>query len=244
MMKTKTKIFNILFGLLICVAPVAGFAAEDIECGYFNPAFGLCSTHSHNVKFVDDNEGMPANPTESEDVAQMNEIIALKSTVIAQQMKEQYDQLNAIIKRFKTQLEKAVLTSKIEVATGNAASGNTGGRSSSNYNGLSDAEDCYAVSQESAYDCVARNLTKISQAAESDITNTRKQLKNDLAIMKGYGMCGENTDCKSTVDDCNKSSVDNMNKKTIQACVRNLQLKVRNAKALFDRQNAQARWGL
>lgn len=242
-MLTKIKIFNILFGMLICVAPFSGFAAEDIECGYFNPAFGLCSVHSHNVKYVDNTTGMPTNPTKSEDVALMNEVIALKSTVIAQQLKEQYDQLNAIIKRFKTQLEKAVLTSKIEVATGNAASGNSGSRSSSNYNGLSDAEDCYAVSQESAYDCVARNLTKISQAAESDITNARKQLKNDLAIMKGYGMCGENIDCNSAVDDCNKTSVDNMNKKTIQACVKNLQLKVRNAKAIFDRNNAQARWG-
>ena len=205
-MLTKTKIFNILFGVLICVAPVAGFAAEDIECGYFNPAFGLCSTHSHNVRFVDSETDMPANPTKSEDVAQMNEIIALKSTVIAQQMKEQYDQLNAIIKRFKTQLEKAVLTSKIEVATGNAASGNSGSGASGSYNnnGLANAEDCYAVTdQANVYDCFTRNLAKISQAVDNDLTGARKQLKNDIDIMIAYGINSDSGKCDNSLSSKN-----------------------------------------
>ncbi|MBQ6736772.1 MAG: hypothetical protein IJQ90_04810 [Alphaproteobacteria bacterium] len=220
---------------------VAHATTVDAECAVFNPAFALCSTHAHNVAFKAD--GLPANPTNAEDIAYMNEVIALKSTVIAQQLKEQYDALNAIIKRFKTQLEKAVLTSKIEVLTGNSASGNSGGGASGSYNnnGLANAEDCYAVSQENAYDCVARNLSKISSAAEKDITNARKQLDNDLAIMKGYDMCGTNTNCLEAV--CSKSRVSSMNKTDIQSCVKNLQLKIRGAKSDFDRQNAQARWG-
>ena len=235
-MKTKTKIFNILFGALICVAPAGVFAAQDIECGYFNPAFGLCSTHAHNVKFVDDKTNMPVNPTKSEDVAQMNEVIALKSTVIAQQMKEQYDQLNAIIKRFKTQLEKAVLTSKIEVATGNAASGNTGGGASGSYNnnGLANAEDCYAVTdQANVYDCFTRNLAKISQAVDNDLTGARKQLKNDIDIMIAYGINSDSGKCDNSLS----------SKNNIKTCVQNLQVKVRQAKTKFDQDNAQARWG-
>lgn len=223
----------------MCVAPVAGFAgfaAEDIECGYFNPAFGLCSVHSHNVKYVDNATGMPTNPTKSEDVALMNEVIALKSTVIAQQLKEQYDQLNAIIKRFKTQLEKAVLTSKLEVATGNAASGNSGGGASGSYNnnGLANAEDCYAVTdQANVYDCFTRNLAKISGAVDNDLTGARKQLKNDIDIMIAYGINSDSGKCDNSLS----------SKNNIKTCVQNLQVKVRQAKTKFDQENAKARWG-
>lgn len=222
-MKLKTKIFNILFGVLICMAPAGGFAAEDIECGYFNPAFGLCSVHSHNVKYVDNTTGMPTNPTKSEDVALMNEVIALKSTVIAQQLKEQYDQLNAIIKRFKTQLEKAVLTSKIEVATGNAASGNSGGSSANSYGNnvsVSGASDCSGsgYSNESGVaQCLQPNIQLIINTANSgNIGNARKQLKNDIIIAKRWGLCVDNQDtqksdtCEYTCCDAlKKTSVDN-----------------------------------
>ena len=222
----------------MCVAPVAGFAAEDIECGYFNPAFGLCSTHSHNVKFVDDNEGMPANPTESEDVAQMNEIIALKSTVIAQQMKEQYDQLNAIIKRFKTQLEKAVLTSKIEVATGNSASNNTGGRSSSGpYNqGLSSANDCSLVEYDKVFDCLMANMQKIQQSSSGDLTAARHQLEKDLGIIDTYSMCkSSNNDiaCSNATDYKDKCA-SKTSSKQISTCASWLYAQVNMAKNRYN----------
>ena len=239
-MKTKMKIFNVVFGVLICLAPVGVHAATvEFECGYFNPAFGLCSTHSHNIGATDSTTNLPANPTKSEETAQMNDVIALKSTVIAQQLKEQYDALNAIIKRFKTQLEKAVLTSKIEVLTGNAASGNSGAGASAsgsyNNNGLANAEDCYAVmDQASVYDCLSRNLAKISQAADNDVTGARKQLNNDMEIMTAY-----------SVEAADKGKCDNglSSKNNIKTCVQNLQVKVRKAKTEFDQKNAQARGG-
>ncbi|MBO7656763.1 MAG: hypothetical protein J6S80_03485 [Alphaproteobacteria bacterium] len=239
------KIFNIIFGVLLCLAPVA-LRADDVECGYFNPAFGLCSTHSHNIGYVDGATNLPTNPDKSEDVSQMNHIIALKSTVIAQQLKDQYDALSVIIKRFKTQLEKAVLVSKIEVLTGNTASENSNGSSNnsgSSNGGLTDAEDCYSVSKENVYDCISRNLTKISQVAEKDITNARKQLKNDLAVMDGYDMCGAGKNCAEETNGCKDHKVDNMNSKTMQSCIKNLKIKVGNAKSDFDMLNAKARWG-
>lgn len=241
------KIFNVIFCAVLCLVPVVGRAdVDDSDCVMYNPAFALCSTHSHNAGIVDEKTNLPTNPTAGENTSYMNEVIALKSTVIAQQLKEQYDQLNAVVKRFKTQLEKAVLTSKIEVLTGNAASGNSGGGASGSYNnnGLANAEDCYAVSQENAYDCVARNLSKISSAAEKDITNARKQLENDLAIMDGYKMCGKTvTSCAADTTGCKEKDVKYMNKSAIQSCIKNLQIKVRSGKADFDRDNAQARWG-
>lgn len=232
-MKTKMKIFNVVFGLAICVLPGLARAAGD--CTYFSPALALCSVHSYNI-------GDATNPTSGARTAQMNEVIALKSTVIAQQLKEQYDVLNAVIKRFKTQLEKAVLTSKIEVLTGNSSSASGASSSSSNNNGLSNAEDCYSVSKENAYDCVARNLTKISAAAENDITNARKQLNNENDIMGGYSMCGESKNCISVTCD-GKTNANDMNKSAIQTCIKKLQLKVRDAKDKFEQDNAKARWG-
>lgn len=232
------KIFNVVFGVLICMAPVRARAATvGFECGYFNPAFGLCSTHSHNIGATDSTTNLPVNLTKSEEVAQMNDVIALKSTVIAQQLKEQYDALNAIIKRFKTQLEKAVLTSKIEVLTGNTASGNTGGGASAsgsyNNNGLANAEDCYAVEEANVYDCFSRNLAKISQAVDNDLTGARKQLNNDINIMSAYDIKAEAGNCDNGLS----------SKNNIKKCVQHLQVKVRRAKTKFDQDNARARYG-
>lgn len=231
------KIFNVVFGMLICLAPVGARAAGDFECGYFNPAFGLCSTHSHNIGAMDDKTNLPVNPTKSEETAQMNDVIALKSTVIAQQLKEQYDALNAVIKRFKTQLEKAVLTSKIEVITGNTASGNSGGGASAsgsyNNNGLANAEDCYAVEEANVYDCFSRNLAKISQAVDNDLTGARKQLNNDINIMSAYDIKAEAGNCDNGLS----------SKNNIKKCVQHLQVKVRRAKTTFDNENARARYG-
>ena len=180
------------------IATVSSYDTDADECGYFNPTYALCSTHSHNAGYVDPDTKLPANPTKSEEVSQMNHIIALKSTLIAQQLKEQYDTLNVIIKRFKTQLEKAVLVSKIEVVTGNAASGNSGGGSSGSGSGsntgLASAEDCSMISDYGkVFDCVIGNLQKVKQVATSDTTNARKQLGIDLGVMDMYTMCKDSS---------------------------------------------------
>ena len=197
-MLIRMSIFNIIFGVLVCMAPVA-LRADDVECGYFNPAFGLCSTHSHNIGYVDATTNLPANPDKSEDVAQMNHIIALKSTVIAQQLKDQYDALSVIIKRFKTQLEKAVLVSKIEVLTGNTASENSNGSSSgSGANGnvaISGAADCSGFTDVNGIaQCLQPNIQKVINAANSGkISEAKKQLINDLTIAKRWGLCVDGT---------------------------------------------------
>jgi hypothetical protein len=228
-MKTKMKIFNVIFALTMLVMPARGddmSACDGYE--YFSPAFALCSVHAYNI-------GDKTNPTSANRTAEMNDIIALKSTVIAQQLKEQYDILNTMIKRFKTQLEKAVLTSKIEVLTGNNSSSNGGGYSSGsavNNNGLANAENCYDVmDQANVYDCFARNLAKIAAAADSDTTNARKQLKNDMGIMSAYTIDTSATECKN---------IDIKN--NIKNCVQNLQVKVRMAKSEYDLKYRQSRY--
>jgi len=213
--------------MISCGAHATYYDDDDYdECPYFTPAYALCTTHAYNAD-------MAKNPSDSSQIAHMNEIIALKSTVIAQQMKQQYDVLNAMVKRFKTQLEKSVLKSKIEVMTGGSSSSSSGG-SSSNNAGLANAEDCYAVtSQADVYDCFTRNLNKISQAADKDTVNARKQLVNDIAIMDAYSIADVNKgDCES---------VESANRNAIKKCVQYLSVKVRQAKTAYDREEAKAR---
>ena len=265
-MKTKMKIFNVVFGVLICLAPVGvRAAAVEFECGYFNPAFGLCSTHSHNIGATDSTTNLPVNLTKSEEVAQMNDVIALKSTVIAQQLKEQYDALNAIIKRFKTQLEKAVLTSKIEVITGNAASGNSGGGSSSasvTTGGavIAGASDCQTYSGSANIgSCLMTNSQIIVNTANSDTGSAKKQLANDLYVASMYSLCpvtGDSTKlCCSQVkipDDASDTAkaivqkVNGLNKNQIISCAQTMRAKI--STSLEDKQrqnnrNNQSGWG-
>lgn len=230
----------------MCFAPVAVRAATvDAECAVFNPAFGLCSTHSHNAGFKSTDTGLPVNPISAEDTAYMNEVIALKSTVIAQQLKEQYDQLNAVVKRFKTQLEKAVLTSKIEVITGNAASGNSGGGASAsgsyNNNGLANAENCDSYTGVNLYDCLVRNLGKVAAALDNDTQNAKKQLEFDISIADDYNMC-DKTKCSENIGDCKNIKYAGDRKK-LKSCVTTLQRKVNKARTDYENENARSRWG-
>lgn len=219
-----------VFATLFVVGSGASYADDMDDCQFFSPAYALCTIHAHNM-------GSSQNYTKGDEIQELNEIIALKSTVIAQQMKQQYDALNTMIKRLKTQLEKAVLTSKMEMITGNTSSSSGGGSSSYNSagnTGLAGAEDCYAVTdQANVYDCFTRNLAKISQAVDNDLTGARKQLKNDIDIMIAYGINPDSGKCDNT-----SSSRNNM-----KTCVQNLQVKVRQAKTKFDQDNARARYG-
>ncbi len=237
-MKINMKIFDIkkLLRIAVMVA-VCGMTAgayayidedDEDDCQYFSPAYALCTIHAYNA-------GMATNPTDSSEISEMNEIIAMKSTLIAQQMKQQYDALNAMVKRFKTQLEKAVLTSKMEVLTGNT-SASSGGSSSSDNNGLANAEDCDALDKANIYDCLLRNLGKIEKAAEKDLSNARKQLNNDIDIASGYGMYDDNA----------KDKCSNIGNKTgVQNCVKAFRRSINNTKSNYEDSRSRNRgsWG-
>lgn len=77
-----------------------------------DPTIALCSTHAYNVS------NNNSNPIDEEGRAEMREIIALKTTVMTQQMNKQYEYMESMIRRFKSQLEKAVLKTKLNVASG------------------------------------------------------------------------------------------------------------------------------
>lgn len=218
-MKTEQKIFDIkkLFCILAVVLPTAVRADyDDDNCRFFNPAYALCSVHSYNIGAILD--GKPANPTDAEQISEMNEIIAMKATVIAQQMKQQYDFLNATIKRFKTQLEKAVLTSKMEILTGTSATGSSSSSASSSNNGLSNAEDCAFETYDRVFDCLAKNMRLIQQEVDKNQNAARKQLENDIKVMNNENLCKDEP--KEDDNDCNKISACNnlTTKNDIKTC--------------------------
>lgn len=229
------KLLRIVVMVVVCgmTAGAYAYVDEDDEddCQYFSPAYALCTIHAYNA-------GMATNPTDSSEISEMNEIIAMKSTLIAQQMKQQYDALNAMVKRFKTQLEKAVLTSKMEVLTGQTSSSSSGGSSSSSAgnNGLANAEDCDVLDKANIYDCLLRNLSKIEKAAEKDLSNARKQLNNDIDIASGYGM----------YDDTAKDKCSSIGTKTnLLNCVKAFRRSINNAKSAYEDSRSKNRnpWG-
>ena len=238
------KIFNTLFFAILCVLPVAVHATE--ECTFFSPALALCSVHAYNV-------GDRQNPTDVGRATDIEDVIALKSTFMVQQLKQQYDRLNAVIKRFKTQLNKAVLTSKIEVLTGNTSSstGTSSGGSSYSTTVLAGAEDCGSLSKADTYDCLLRNLNRINQAAEKDAQNAYKQLDKDIAVINGFQMCSTTNNNNQIIpSDCKQDSRYKQgcgslraNQKVIRECTDQLRFIIQTAKSNYEDSRNQSRRG-
>lgn len=254
-MQMKMKIFNVIFALTMLVIP-AHVRADDLSAcdgyEYFSPAFALCTVHAYNI-------GDRTNPTSGARTAEMNDVIALKSTVIAQQLKEQYDLLNTMIKRFKTQLEKAVLTSKIEVLTGNNSSSNggtSGSSSASNGVSVAGASDCQTYSGSTNIgQCLMTNSAITTNAVNSDIGAAKKQLANDLYTADMYSLCSleknvSNSCCSTVQLDSNKKTprnisdkVNALDKNSVVQCAQSMRARISTKLEELQRQNNRNPWG-
>lgn len=174
----------LLLGLVMAVPAFA--ATRDNGCGdpdnvYINPELALCSVHAYNI-------GHTNNPNSSSADSQiMRDVVALKTTVMMQQMYKQYSFLEATINRIKTQLKREILTTQAEVA--GAPSGSSSGASSvGGNNGVSGAENCRtAGSTSDVMSCLSRNVDRIATAiSNSDIGAARRQIETDLETLKLY----------------------------------------------------------
>ncbi len=162
---------------------------EDGGTPYVDPRFALCSVHAYNIGETDNKKLDSTNRTN------MNDIIALKATVITQQMYKQYEYLESMIKRFKTQLKKAVLTAKVQMVNGdNSSSSSTG--SSSGYNSnidrrngvyLAEAKNCgEEIETKDILNCLLSNYDAInSEYKKSSMSSDlKKQLAADHNVVK------------------------------------------------------------
>ena len=113
------KIFMVSVMLMAVVMPTfADNGCEDDNNDAISAEFALCSTHVYNI-----------GDTENPDSTQrdlMNDVVAMKSELITQQMYRHYEQMESMLRRFKTQLEKAVLTSNLQAAGASKNSDDSG----------------------------------------------------------------------------------------------------------------------
>lgn len=184
------KKLKLIFVIVCMMTWVGGgaFGAVSTNNGcdtedYVDSKLALCSTHVFNI-------GMDKNPESDVDRQFMKDVIALKTTIMTQQMKKQYDYLDAMVRRFKTQLQKSVLQTKLQ------ASGAGGGSGSSvdisvksndrniHITGVSNCNNMATTVE--VFQCLRTNYNVISNLANSKSSmdqSIRKQVATDFAIM-------------------------------------------------------------
>ena len=233
-MKTAKSIFNKkLLSALSVVALLASpvFAAtgngcDDDKNDRINPEIALCSTHVYNIGFTE-------NQSSESKKQLMRDVVALKSTVMTQQMYNQYEYLEATLKRFKTQLEKAVLTTKLQ-----AAGADTSSAGSSSYSGVSTGSGSSSfrssdrqifiagvnncnneLTNQKVFECLQANLNTIyntSNNGQSVTAELRKQMANDYRV--ATGACTSCTSKKAECEDASKMT----QRKQFQDCLDSL----------------------
>ena len=144
-------------------------------------------------KYVDkDSEAYKIAQREYEDSLvndDVREMLGLKTTVISQQMYKQYEYINATLRRLKTQLQKAVLTSTLEAAGAKSEDGSGssaksllgGGKNSDKTIHLAGAENCTDVlERESQWRCLQSNASLVKNTVDNDKKNSCLQLQDTL----------------------------------------------------------------
>lgn len=217
--------------------------ANATTCDYILPQYAMCTTHVYNI-------GKTENPSVAADKQEMKDVIALKTTIMTQQMKAQYDYLDATMRRLKTQLEKAILTTKLQAAGagttsdgGTYTSGNTGDKNIY----LAGTNNCGNMDTTTGvFTCLRRNYDTIynsSNGGTNITTELRKQLANDISVVVSNSSIstGLTANTKSTpesglpyvkVDDqiANCSVVKEVQgRKVFQECLSRLNIQIRLA---------------
>ena len=247
-MNKEKKIFKVLrnctlLGLSLFVVALPAYA-DDNGCSdlsrndRINPELALCSTHVYNI-------GKTTNPSSEADKQLMRDVVALKTTIITQQMEKQYDFLEATIKRLKTQLQKAVLTTNLEAA-GASSSSSSGGIGGISTKGVAGAENCRTGYTSDVMNCLSRNLDRtLSAINNSDIGAAKQQIQTDLETMRLYDNLEKNAELKDSkvkVSDAFKTAYDECteagsNRQDLNLCIDYMRVVVTRNLENLQRQN-------
>lgn len=233
-----------IFCVLMCAAVLAPARAATNGCDNpendrINSALALCSTHAYNI-------GSMTNPTTADERQLMRDIVALKTTVITQQMYSQYVYLDAMIRRLKTQLEKAVLTTSLAAAgaatdEGASSSGSFSGQKNVYIAGVSDCNN--PLTSLEVFTCLNNNFTQISAQTSGGTrptAETRKQLAGDYKI--ACNEFNQNKPSNCTGDNFTKCS-DNkrLNSANFGECLEYLRGIIRAGHSMAQKEDAQIR---
>ena len=91
MKRLKDIFVGLLVALVVCVPAVADNGCESDDNDAIVAELALCSTHAYNI-------GLTENPTGA-DKELMRDVIAMKTTLITQQMYRQYEQMDSMLRR-------------------------------------------------------------------------------------------------------------------------------------------------
>lgn len=181
MKRLKDIFVGLLVALVVCVPAVADNGCENDNNDAIVAELALCSTHAYNI-------GKTENPTGA-DKELMRDVIAMKTTLITQQMYRQYEQMESMLRRLKTQLEKAVLTTGLE-AKGASSSGSSSSSGGSSFKSddrnihMAGVKNCLNYYQDSEIlKCYEDNLNMIvnmSGNGDSVSSELKKQLVQDF----------------------------------------------------------------
>lgn len=212
-MKTKLKFFVFLFMLMApLVSGAASNGCDNPDNEYIAPELALCSTHVYNI-------GLPTNPTDDTNRGYMKDVVALKTTIMTQQLNKQYEYLESMIRRFKTQLEKAILTTKLQTsgAGGASSGGSSGFKSDDKFIVLSGTQNCLKmVTIDASLSCLQSNVRIAMDAVTAgNVRDAKKQLEKDAEAAKTMGI---------TEDSCN--SMNASKKDTVSGCATALNYKL------------------
>lgn len=225
--KSLTKLCGAaVVALLVVPAFAVGNGCDDDRNDRINPELALCSTHVYNI-------GEDKNQTSESQKQLMRNVVALKTTVMTQQMYKQYEYLDATLKRFKTQLEKAVLTTKLMAAGadtssagGSSYSGVSTGSGSSSFRSsdrsifIAGVSNCNnELTNQKVFECLQNNLNTIyntSNNGQNINAELRKQMANDYGV--AARACTSCTSKKAECEDASKMS----QRKQFQDCLDSL----------------------
>jgi len=217
--------------------------AGDVNASYINPIYAICDTHKYNA-------GKSWDTTlDSNSIAEVKEIVGLKTTVVSQQMYKQYEYLNATLRRLKTQLEKAALTTKLESAgakSEDGSSSSSGGLLGSNSNNddktifLAGANNCSNFMDfDSAYNCLQNNVALIKSNVNTNAKKACQQLqetvKSATSILSEKNNVWVN--CKKYSTNTNPKSCEDRTSKNITACADEINFAVMKEKRDQSQQN-------
>lgn len=241
----KSFILPLVLGVVALPSMAADNGCGEDENDAIVAELALCSTHAYNI-------GEMKNPTNADGKQLMNDVIAMKTTVITQQLYKQYEQMESMLARFKTQLEREVLTSSMGAAGAKTDDGDDGGgsyRSSDKSIILSGATNCLQVwsnGTDAALDCLGRNVQLIITAINAgNATDARKQLKKEIDALKTISAdMGDNRYTPGAR--CSEVENDVKDKTTVMNCAYELNGKVISLKEQRKREEAELqrpRWG-
>ncbi|MBQ8255420.1 MAG: hypothetical protein IJY99_00440 [Alphaproteobacteria bacterium] len=227
----RRLLIAMLIACVVCSMPAfsADNGCDNPDNDMISSELALCSTHAYNI-------GVIQNPTGA-DRELMRDVVAMKTTLITQQMYKQYQQMESMLRRLKTQLEKAVLTTKLQAAGAESSSGGSGGgddgfESDNRSIHISGAKDCNSeLSTLKVFECLNSNLNIVYDRSGNGTNLTselRKQLAGDYNVMATNGGANDTKtkDKDGKEVDCAKPK-ELSKKKAFQACLDALRSGVR-----------------